>query len=184
LIAILLPAFMAARAQSRRTVCATQVHQLGLAIQTYCNDHRGTMPHYSDKPGFENTLRTANSSRHFRVGPTTEGGEAARPDGVFVNLGHLWPRYLRDGLVFYCPSVKKPIFCLDSYLPFPTVNDHFHAGEFLVRVGYNYNPDVKLPGNTQYPQLKDYERLYKRIDERNLRGKIVLGRYGLAGLRR
>src|SRR5438270_305441 len=48
LVALLFPVFAAARAMARRTVCASQLHQLGLALQMYRQDE-GELPlHLSD----------------------------------------------------------------------------------------------------------------------------------------
>ena len=44
LIAVLLPALGKAREQSRRTVCASNLHQIYLAMQMYAHDHRGRLP--------------------------------------------------------------------------------------------------------------------------------------------
>jgi prepilin-type N-terminal cleavage/methylation domain-containing protein len=41
LLAILLPALTKAKEQSRRTVCASHLHQFGLAQVMYANDHKG-----------------------------------------------------------------------------------------------------------------------------------------------
>jgi prepilin-type processing-associated H-X9-DG protein/prepilin-type N-terminal cleavage/methylation domain-containing protein len=45
LIALLLPAVQAARASARRTHCASNMRQIGLAIHQYANVHRGAFPH-------------------------------------------------------------------------------------------------------------------------------------------
>jgi prepilin-type processing-associated H-X9-DG protein/prepilin-type N-terminal cleavage/methylation domain-containing protein len=44
LVAILLPAMQAARASARRTHCASNMRQIGLAIHQYANVHRGAFP--------------------------------------------------------------------------------------------------------------------------------------------
>ncbi|HMN41806.1 MAG TPA: type II secretion system protein [Phycisphaerales bacterium] len=44
LVAILLPALGAARASSRATVCASRLHQLGIALSMYMNDFDNTLP--------------------------------------------------------------------------------------------------------------------------------------------
>ncbi len=44
LIALLLPAVQAARAAARRSQCASNMRQIGLAIHQYANTHRGAFP--------------------------------------------------------------------------------------------------------------------------------------------
>jgi prepilin-type N-terminal cleavage/methylation domain-containing protein/prepilin-type processing-associated H-X9-DG protein len=44
LVALLLPAVQAARATARRSHCASNMRQIGLAIQQYCDAHRGRFP--------------------------------------------------------------------------------------------------------------------------------------------
>lgn len=44
LIAILLPALNKARAAGNRTACLSNIRQLGIAIQMYCNDNGGYFP--------------------------------------------------------------------------------------------------------------------------------------------
>lgn len=44
LIALLLPAVQAARSAARRTQCASNLRQVGLAITGYCHAHRGNFP--------------------------------------------------------------------------------------------------------------------------------------------
>jgi prepilin-type N-terminal cleavage/methylation domain-containing protein/prepilin-type processing-associated H-X9-DG protein len=44
LVAILLPALGSARASSRATVCASRLHQLGIALNLYMNDFDNTLP--------------------------------------------------------------------------------------------------------------------------------------------
>lgn len=47
LVALLLPAVQAARAATRRTQCANNMRQIGLAIQQFVDVHRGHWPHLS-----------------------------------------------------------------------------------------------------------------------------------------
>jgi prepilin-type N-terminal cleavage/methylation domain-containing protein/prepilin-type processing-associated H-X9-DG protein len=44
LIAMLLPAVQSARATARRTQCASNMRQIGLATRQYCDTHRGLWP--------------------------------------------------------------------------------------------------------------------------------------------
>src|SRR5436305_61844 len=51
LIAILLPSLMKAREQARRVQCASNLRQIGLAYQMYCNANRGTIPVWAGNGG-------------------------------------------------------------------------------------------------------------------------------------
>jgi prepilin-type processing-associated H-X9-DG protein/prepilin-type N-terminal cleavage/methylation domain-containing protein len=44
LVALLLPAVQAARAAARRTQCANNMRQMGLAMHQYCETHKGRFP--------------------------------------------------------------------------------------------------------------------------------------------
>jgi prepilin-type N-terminal cleavage/methylation domain-containing protein len=44
LAGLLLPALASARAKAQRAACASNLHQMGLAIQMYADDHRGYFP--------------------------------------------------------------------------------------------------------------------------------------------
>ena len=44
LIGLLLPALSVARANSRAVACLSNLRQMAVAAQAYCNDHRGTFP--------------------------------------------------------------------------------------------------------------------------------------------
>lgn len=48
LTAILFPVFAAARAMARRTVCLSQLRQIGMALQMYKQDYEEFPPHLSD----------------------------------------------------------------------------------------------------------------------------------------
>lgn len=50
LAAILMPALRNARIQGRRTICATNLRQLGVALRAYLNDHSDRLPYASFMP--------------------------------------------------------------------------------------------------------------------------------------
>lgn len=97
LAAFLLPSLAKARKQARRTVCATNLHEVGLALVAYTQTHR-EFPHQA------------------RVG--VPGGELQNPGGNVIGA---WPTSVHDVLgryigkrsaikpseVFYCPSVNE-----------------------------------------------------------------------------
>jgi prepilin-type N-terminal cleavage/methylation domain-containing protein len=96
LISILLPSLKQAREQSKVTVCASQLHQVGVAIHTYASDVKGWIPPY------------------YLLG-ATKGGEPVTSFGNGVNsggpglllrqpVGWGMAAYLNNTDPFYCPS--------------------------------------------------------------------------------
>jgi prepilin-type N-terminal cleavage/methylation domain-containing protein len=47
LVAMLLPAIQAARASARAASCKSNMRQIGLAIQQYCDSHKGQFPDWA-----------------------------------------------------------------------------------------------------------------------------------------
>jgi prepilin-type N-terminal cleavage/methylation domain-containing protein/prepilin-type processing-associated H-X9-DG protein len=90
LAALLLPALGRAKESGRATVCLSNLHQIGIALQVYVGDYNNRLPSMSDiYPGVTN--------------------EFLGPDLVLSNqLGNV--------KVLYCPSDKWPV---DKALPFP-----------------------------------------------------------------
>ncbi len=90
LAALLLPALSRAKESGRATVCLSNLHQIGIALQVYVGDYNNRLPSMSDiYPGVTN--------------------EFLGPDLVLSNqLGNL--------KVLYCPSDKWPA---DKTLPYP-----------------------------------------------------------------
>jgi prepilin-type N-terminal cleavage/methylation domain-containing protein/prepilin-type processing-associated H-X9-DG protein len=93
LIAVLLPSLAKVRDQGKRTLCASNLHQQGLAIFSYGNDHHGTGP-----------LRGWKS---YTIGEVMHEAWGYGPYDVkvLVNLGMLYGKWIhRTWDVLYCPS--------------------------------------------------------------------------------
>ena len=101
LVALLLPAVQSARESARRASCANNLHQIGVALQSFHNDHKKLPP-----------------SRYFNGYPTWFA--IILPYVEEQNLGHLWrldePFYANVNKaaretsvgIFRCPSRGGP----------------------------------------------------------------------------
>jgi prepilin-type N-terminal cleavage/methylation domain-containing protein len=85
LIGILLPALNRAREQGRRTVCLSNLRQLGTAMLAYANEHKGRLP---------------NSN------PTNTASDYDSINYVLVALNEGW---VKSAAVFHCPSDDDPV---------------------------------------------------------------------------
>ncbi len=97
LVAILLPSLAKARRQARRSACASNLHQIDVALLTYQHSHK-VFPHQA-------RVGVPGSDVHNTGGNVI----GAWPSGVHRTVG----RYIgmRSGVkaheVFYCPSVSE-----------------------------------------------------------------------------
>lgn len=84
LVALLLPAVQAARASARRTECASNMRQLGLAIHQYANTHGGKFPLMANHNTLDSTKSELEKSWITTLGPFMENVDAIRlcPDDV------------------------------------------------------------------------------------------------------
>jgi prepilin-type N-terminal cleavage/methylation domain-containing protein/prepilin-type processing-associated H-X9-DG protein len=104
LLGLLLPAIQAAREAARRGSCSNNLRQLGIAIQSYHNQH-GRFP-----PGAHLLTREFDPSIGWRVLILPQLDE----DVLYDNIGPLpnggafnWPQRLKLN-VFSCPSTLRP----------------------------------------------------------------------------
>lgn len=86
LIAIIVPSLEGVRESGRRTICASNLRQIGTAVTMYADDHKGAIPP--------------------RCAGTTEGNANLEHLNRIDKWGHLYPDYLNDLGTFYCPSRK------------------------------------------------------------------------------
>ena len=101
LIAILLPALSQARHQARRTACAGNLRQVGVAIHLYAEDFGNTIP-------FGPKGRPVTGSNFYTVtGNVTS--LLSLEDGAPVGLGLLLDDYLaHQPTVLFCPGADQP----------------------------------------------------------------------------
>ena len=101
LIALLLPAIKKAREQARRTKCASNIRQVGIALQGYAGDFDAHFP-----PGWFGM----NASLTFEVAtPWDRPGYTLPADGGRHWAGHgllYGHEYLTDPLLLDCPSQR------------------------------------------------------------------------------
>ncbi len=101
LIGILLPALSQARHQARRTACAANLRQVGVAIHLYAEDFEGSIP-------FGPAGRPVTGSNFYTVtGNVTS--LLSLEDGAPVGLGLLLKDYLaHQPMVMFCPGADQP----------------------------------------------------------------------------
>ncbi len=101
LMGILLPALSGARDQARRTACAANLRQVGVAIYLYAHDYDDTIP-------FGPAGRPVTGSNFYTVtGNVTS--LLSLEDGAPVGLGLLLESYLaQQPTVLFCPGADQP----------------------------------------------------------------------------
>ncbi len=137
LIAILLPALSRAKEVSRRSVCGSQQHQLGIAIQLYAASFKGSIPIGCYGPDGQDILSQSNyiiwnRNNYQSMGLVVQG------------------RFIPDHKVFYCPS-GRPEFGL-----YNTPGNLWLTAGTVTRMGYAMRPEVAFdgPNTTGYPAWK------------------------------
>ena len=86
LAAMLLPALSQAREKARQSVCMNNLKQLGEAYLMYAQDNDGYFP-YNYHPAHPHPYPTHNRTE-------------------FLRDTDLFPNYVNNGRIFYCPSAK------------------------------------------------------------------------------
>ncbi|UCG16014.1 MAG: prepilin-type N-terminal cleavage/methylation domain-containing protein [Phycisphaerales bacterium] len=94
LIAILLPSLKKARDQAKDTVCRSNLHQMGLAIQYYASDHLDRLCWIKGQEN-ENAPDDATAEERFTKFPYYQ----------YYQLYYLLP-YMKDLDIFICPQAK------------------------------------------------------------------------------
>ncbi|MCB9853613.1 MAG: type II secretion system protein [Phycisphaerales bacterium] len=109
LIAVLLPALSRAREVSRRTVCGTNLRQIGIAFQQYTEDFDGWFPakgHPTISSPTLSELATVQDGASPEWGPNFAGMIRDIVERRNTREGNPTPFYLPEPKVLLCPSDK------------------------------------------------------------------------------
>jgi prepilin-type processing-associated H-X9-DG protein/prepilin-type N-terminal cleavage/methylation domain-containing protein len=99
LASLLLPALSHAKAMSQRIRCLSNLRQLQLGWQMYCDDHDDVLPlNHSAGSGFPNMQSTTNS--------WVAGNALTDTNDANIKLGTIYP-YLSSSAVFRCPADRS-----------------------------------------------------------------------------
>jgi prepilin-type N-terminal cleavage/methylation domain-containing protein/prepilin-type processing-associated H-X9-DG protein len=103
LAALLLPALAAAKESGRRAACISNLKQIGLAIQTYAQDHNGRIPYGPTAPPFSHPAEFYPSTGS----PTSL---LSLRSGAPVGLGLMLKSELANApKVLFCPGSDQPV---------------------------------------------------------------------------
>jgi prepilin-type N-terminal cleavage/methylation domain-containing protein/prepilin-type processing-associated H-X9-DG protein len=139
LAALLLPALSSAQAKGRKTVCLSNLRQIGLSIIAYAADNDGKIPYGPKAPPF-----TSPNDLYPSTGAPTS--LISLRSGPPVGLGLLLQQYLaQQPKVLFCPGTDQP---LDSELELSRVGTtqaqssyyYRHAGVTALFDIQNTNP--------------------------------------------
>ena len=97
LLAILMPSLQAAKERAKRVVCASNLRQVGIGLVMYVNDYQNNTP--PGAPNMNGTDGWAQDVARYK-GPTFD---------MILGLGSIYPKYVNNGKMFYCPSYRDPM---------------------------------------------------------------------------
>jgi prepilin-type N-terminal cleavage/methylation domain-containing protein/prepilin-type processing-associated H-X9-DG protein len=151
LASLLLPALSRVREKSKQTYCLNNLHQMGVAVFLYADDHQDRLP----TPFFDPDLLPGNGPYYsyllFGWGGTV--GRSAEPK-LAVNLGLVYiGKYLPTPGVFYCPSSRQQkwfrVVFEKQYFESPKVPWPMYAVDGQVNMTYNYFPQTDVPAKKE-----------------------------------
>lgn len=175
LAALLLPALAATKEKAWRTVCMSNLRQIGLGANLYATENDDFLPLCGWKnapldpnppsPSTGNPWQTYEVIRYQNVGSTVSSGTIT--EGPYA-LGLLFfHKQVQNPKVFYCPSIKTGNYAYDTYAedgyPWPSIPADYTGGPNpYVRTSYDFYPQSKVPitlndpnyGTVTLPMLK------------------------------
>lgn len=141
LLALLLPAVQAARESARKTTCASNLRQVGLAMNQFCDTHRGAFPQTShtdvDKSWIFTLAPFMESCDQIRICPDDAQADARRAARMssYVMNGYLAvPKIPGAVLNLMQVSAKsKTIECFEiaDAAPVGIDSDHVHCYDWF-----------------------------------------------------
>ncbi|HZM02776.1 MAG TPA: prepilin-type N-terminal cleavage/methylation domain-containing protein [Candidatus Saccharimonadales bacterium] len=162
LAAMLLPALALAKGKAQRTLCVSNMRQIGAAANMYASDFNDWYPVWNDpgNPGGHprNVLNGTFYTRYV-VGPEAINPNTPVPpiynafgnSTYFQNLGLLYAgKYIGDGKILFCPSFISPSPLAIGVYSTPSFMSTCGASggnPGLVRSTYLFNPRVSNPSN-------------------------------------
>ena len=152
LIGLLLPAVQSAREASRRSKCANNMRQIGLAMRQFCDVHRGLWPANSDTTDSATSRPNVNGAYHqawiYAIAPFMEDVDSIRicPDDKYADdrLAKSLTSYVLNGYLsteapqpflnawkLKCSSKTIVMFELANEKPQDTSEDHVHCWDWF-----------------------------------------------------
>jgi prepilin-type N-terminal cleavage/methylation domain-containing protein len=101
LLSILMPALNRARESARRVVCALNIKSMLVGVIAYGGDNSSCMPTWDVNPV------TYGYTKNAMPQMTQQDQFASSGEWKKVMLGKLFPGYVSDGHLYYCPSNQE-----------------------------------------------------------------------------
>jgi prepilin-type N-terminal cleavage/methylation domain-containing protein len=165
LMAILLPALAKAREASQKTVCLSNLRQLGTAMQQYATEYKDFIPiGYMDQKQFSYVAYHRNTISTPRV---SQMG--------FLVIG----RTITDGKAFFCPSETDPMFMYQTpENPWPYEKDALSPTPPSThsRFGYNARPVANWPKDSDPAQFPNPMARKSQLGNKALLADLLINR--------
>jgi prepilin-type N-terminal cleavage/methylation domain-containing protein len=157
LISILLPSLGRARTLAKRTVCLTNLRQVGIATRAYAGANNDEPPEVLGAR--DNTFNQALYSTYTVDTVDVTGAAILLPTNPGFGLGRLYSTgYITDLHIAWCPTQPNASFNLDPgnvAFPWPT---KFTSGARMYRSSYDYQAN-HLPANSAGTYATAYRKL-------------------------
>ena len=154
LAALLLPALASAREKGRRTICLSNLRQVGIAIHSYANHNSGNMPYGPKAPPF-----TSPADFYPSTGAPTSLLSLQSGDPVALGL-LLYQHLAAQPKVLFCPGSDQPV---DAGAELAKVGTRQAQGSYYYRHGGN----TQLFDNSYTNSVAEHIRLDRLGDNRN-----------------